>query len=197
MNTCCQIYYANPGSLKPIINVDLQAAVTRLVSRQLAAAWATWQQALLHSKDKQAKAQRALSYLTNSTLRRAFDWWRSHQQLNLEKHDKLLKAVSYFTQGALHRAFDSWRAECSRAAEKQELMRKATNWLLQSGLTKVRDSPSLSAVLLKTGDRRGMVSICKHAVLLRRVYVIACSQKFHVQLTCFASSCKFCCACND
>lgn len=150
-------------------NVDLQAAVTRLVSRQLAAAWTTWQQALLHSKDKQAKAQRALSYLTNSTLRRAFDWWRSHQQLSLEKHDKRLKAVSYFTQGALHRAFDSWRAECGRAAEKQELMRKATNWLLQSGLTKVLGSPCLSAVLLNAEDRCVVVNICKHAVLLRRI----------------------------
>ena len=138
---CCCLSFVHLGSLKPITIVDLQAAVTRLVSRQLAAAWATWQQALLHSKDKKAKAQRALSYLTNSTLRRAFDCWRSHQQLNLEKHDKLLKAVSYFTQGALHRAFDNWRAECGRAAEKQELMRKATNWLLQSGLTKVLGSP--------------------------------------------------------
>ena len=134
---CCCLSFAHLGSLKPIAIVDLQAAITRLVSRQLAAAWATWQQALLHSKDKQAKAQRALSYLTNSTLRRAFDWWRSHQQLSLEKHDKLRKALSYFTQGALHRAFDSWRAESGRAAEKQELMRKATNWLLQSGLAKV------------------------------------------------------------
>lgn len=160
-------YYADSGSLKPIICVDLQAAVTRLVSRQLAAAWATWQQALLHSKDKQAKAQRALSYLTNSTLRRAFDWWRSHQQLNLEKHDKLLKALSYFTQGALHRAFDSWRAECGRAAEKQELMRKATNWLLQSGLTKVLGAPCLSAVLHNTEDRWVVVNTCKNIVLLR------------------------------
>ena len=149
--------------------MDLQAAVTRLVSRQLAAAWATWQQALRHSKDKQAKGQRALSYLTNSTLRRAFDWWRSHQQLNLEKHDKLLKALSYFTQGALHRAFDSWRAECGRAAEKQELMRKATNWLLQSGLTKVLGSLCLSAFLLNAEDRCVVVNVCKNAVLLKRI----------------------------
>jgi len=177
-------------------NVDLQAAVMRLVSRQLAAAWTTWQQALLHSKDKQAKAQRALSYLTNSTLRRAFDWWRSHQQLNLEKHDKLHKAVSYFTQGALHRAFDSWRSECGRAAQKQELMRKATNWLLQSGLAKVFGTMTVSSIGQSKRQMRHGQYMQECSIAQVYMYLHA-ARSSTVQLTCFVSSCKFCCACGD
>lgn len=115
----------------------MQTAVRRLVSRQLAAAWASWREAIQLSRDKQGKAQRALSYLTHSTLRHAFDAWRSRQHSSLEKQNKIAKALTYFTKGNMHRAFDSWRFECGRAAEKRELMRKATNLLLQSGLAKV------------------------------------------------------------
>lgn len=97
------------------------------------------------SKDKQGKAQRALSYLMNSTQRHAFDAWKSHLHSSLAKQQKLAKALTYFTKGNMHRAFDSWRCECTRAAEKRQLMRKATNLLLRSGLAKVR--PAVNAAL--------------------------------------------------
>lgn len=121
----------------------MQTAVRRLVSRQLAAGWASWKEAVQLSKDKQGKAQRAMSYLTNSTQRHAFDAWRSHLHSSVEKQQKIAKALIYFTKGNMHRAFESWQSECNRAAEKRELMRKATNLLLRSGLAKV--TPAVTA----------------------------------------------------
>lgn len=126
----------------------MQTAVRRLVSHQLSAAWTSWREAVQLSKDKQGKAQRALSYLTNSTQRHAFDAWRSHLQGSVEKQHKLAKALTYFTKGNMHRTFDSWRGECNRAAEKRQLMRKAANLLLHSGLAKVQPAVNIAKLCL-------------------------------------------------
>ena len=129
--------------MQVVCYVFAQTAVRRLVSRQLAAGWASWKEAVQLAQDKQGKAQCAMSYLTHSTQRHAFDAWRSHLHSSVEKQHKIAKALTCFTKGNLHRAFESWRCEFIRAAEKRELMRKATNLLLRSGLAKV--TPAVKA----------------------------------------------------